>query len=333
MAPHPAHPWLVADIGATNARFGWQPAPDAKIERILTLPCAGHASLEAAIRAYLGQLGVATPEAVAIGIATPVTGDLVRMTNRDWSFSIADLKSNLGLRALAVVNDFTALALALPSLPEGDRMPVGGSTAVAGAPIALLGPGSGLGVSGLLPGERSGTWLPISGEGGHVTLAAENDREAAVIGLLRRSHGHVSAERVLSGPGLVDVHEALRQLEPSSSDRGPVHEAAEVLARAATADTIAAVTIDLFCGWLGQVAGNLALTLGARGGVFIGGGIVPRLGATFAASPFRERFESKGRFRSYLAAIPVWVITATESPALAGAARALERQLSANSAG
>ncbi len=329
MATQPAYPWLVADIGATNARFGWLAAANAPIERIATLPCTDHPGLEAAIRAYLEGFGAPPPEAVAIGIATPVTGDRVSMTNRDWSFSIAELQAALGLRALAVVNDFTALALALPGLSDRDRMLVGGGQAIAGAAIALLGAGSGLGVSGLLPGATSGSWLPISGEGGHVTLAAEDDREAAVIGVLRRRYGHVSAERALSGPGLVDLYTALRQIESAANDTAELHGAAEVLARAAAGDRIAAATLDLFCGWLGQVAGNLALTLGARGGVYIGGGIVPRLGTAFAASPFRERFESKGRFRPYLAAIPVWVITASESPALAGAARALERQLAA----
>lgn len=327
MKPPPAPPWLVADIGATNARFGWLPAPQAAIERVQTLPCAGHDSLEAAIRNYLGFIGEAPPQAVAIGIATPVTDDFVRMTNRDWSFSIAALKAALGLEALAVVNDFTALALALPGLSPADRMAVGGGEPVAGAAIALLGAGSGLGVSGLLPGPRSGDWVPIGGEGGHVTLAAEDEREAAVIGVLRRRHGHVSAERALSGPGLVDLHEALRELQPAGT--APVRDAAEVVQRASSGDATAAAAIDLFCGWLGQVAGNLALTLGARGGVYIGGGIVPRLGAAFASSAFRPRFEAKGRFRGYLAAIPVWVITAAESPALIGAARALERQLAA----
>lgn len=318
-------PRLLGDIGGTNARFGWQRAPGRPIEHCLSLSCAEHASLEAAMRAYLQQIGAPVPAHCAIGIANPITGDEVRMTNHHWSFSIAALRASLGLQRFVVVNDFTALALALPTLPSAHLRQVGPGQALAQAPIALIGPGTGLGVSGLLPSGRSGGWLPISGEGGHVSVAADNETEFAVLSVLRQRHGHASAERVISGPGLVALYDALRQLQPEPGAALGAADAAGVVGAAlAGSDRHASEALNLFCGFLGSVAGNLALTLGARGGVYLGGGIVPRLGAWFAASAFRQRFESKGRFQAYLADIPTWVIDAPLSPALQGAANALD---------
>jgi len=193
---------------------------------------------------------------------------------------------------------------------------------VADSPIGLVGPGTGLGVSGLLPGGMPGAWVPLQGEGGHVTLAAADAREEAVLRVLRERFGHASAERAVSGMGLEALYAALTTLDAPGS--GTALPAAEITARAlAGSDARCVEAVALFCSFLGSVAGNLALTLGARGGVYIGGGIVPRLGALFERSAFRERFEAKGRFRDYLAAIPVFVIHASVSPALLGAARAL----------
>jgi glucokinase len=264
------------------------------------------------------------PRDVAFGIATAVTGDAVRMTNHPWSFSIAALRDQLGVQRLRVLNDFEALAHAVPALGAADRHAVGGGASVPGAALAVIGPGTGLGVSGLVA-DGSGGWRVIVGEGGHVTLAAASAREASILGLMRERFGHVSAERALSGPGLVNLYEAICTLDGETAE---ALEPAGVMARAVgeggvERDTQCAEALSTFASLLGNVAGNLALTLGARGGVFIGGGIVPRLGQRFAASPFRTRFEDKGRFRSYLEAIPTWVITA-ESPALLGAARALD---------
>jgi glucokinase len=188
--------------------------------------------------------------------------------------------------------------------------------------LGLIGPGTGLGVSGLLPGVTPGTWLPLQGEGGHVTLAASTAREAAVLELLRQRHGHASAERAISGMGLEGLYSAVCTLDAVAGFT-PL-PAAEISRRALAASDVQCVEVlDLFCGFLGSVAGNLALTLGSRGGVYIGGGIVPRLGDAFARSRFRACFEDKGRFRAYLEAIPVFVIHADVSPALLGAARAL----------
>ena len=296
----------------------------ADIQHVLVLPCAAHETLEAAIRAYLKRQNLPVPPICALGIANPVTGDEVRMTNHHWSFSISEMQRSLGLEQFKVINDFTALALALPAIPDRNLVQVGGTkdTTQSMAPKALIGAGTGLGISGLIPSHRSDHWLPISGEGGHATLAAQTDEEYRVIEIIRQRYGHVSAERVLSGQGLVDLYLALRQLQKKAPM--DVTGAAEITAWALQdKDPLALQSLEMFSGFLGSVAGDLALTLGARGGVYLGGGIVPRWLGWFETSNFRERFEAKGRFSAYLKEIPVWVINAQESPALLGAARSL----------
>jgi glucokinase len=313
---------LLADVGGTHARFAWQASASSAIEHVRVLRVADHVSLQHAIHTYLQGLGTLRPRVAAIAMANPVTGDLVRMTNHDWAFSQAALKAEFGLHTLRVLNDFTALALALPHLPPDELRQLGGGSAQPEAAIGLLGAGTGLGVSGLLPDGRGG-WVPIQGEGGHVTLPAATSRERLVMDGLQRRYGRASAERVLSGPGLYEVFVLLCEADgvnPSGlADAAAVSEAGR-----AGRHPQAEEALRMFSALLGSVAGNLALTLGARGGVYIGGGIVPRLGGWFDTSPFRERFEAKGRFQAYLAAIPVWVITSEQSPALMGASHALD---------
>lgn len=316
------YPRLVGDIGGTNARLAWQGSPGAPITDVVALPCAAHASLEAAMRHYLDTLGRPAPRWCAIGIANPIVGDQVRMTNHSWSFSIEAMRRSLGFERFLVINDFTALALALPVLAPSDLRAVGGGQAVPLAPLGLLGPGTGLGVSGLLPARGEQRAVPLNGEGGHVTLAATDRLEEDVIRCLRERFGHASAERAVSGPGLVNLYQAVcrvRGQAPSELDP------AGITGRdAAGEDPACTATVDLFFAFLGTTAGNLALSLGARGGMYIGGGIVPRLGERILHSPFRERFEAKGRFRAYLQGIPTWVLQAGVSPALIGASRALD---------
>jgi glucokinase len=320
-----AGPRLLADIGGTNARFAWQQAAGEPLRAVMSLACADHATLQDALHAYLDRTGREMPPDCAIAIANPVVADRVAMTNHHWGFSIRELEAQLGLRRLLVLNDFTALAMALPRLGPADCWQVGGQAPRAGSAMALIGPGTGLGVSGLLPSGH-GAWLPIQGEGGHATLGATTPREAAVLALLRGWHGHASAERAVSGPGLVDIHRALRQLD---GVEGPALTAASITEAAVHgADARSSEAVELFCAFLGIAAGNLALTLGAQGGVYIGGGIVPRLGqAWLARSPLRSRFEAKGRFADYLAQVPVFVIDAGDTPAFIGAAEALDSSL------
>lgn len=317
-------PRLLGDVGGTNARWAWQAGPGQPLGHVQSLPTASHATIADSIAAYLAAQGLPTPRELAFGIATAVTGDRVQMTNHGWAFSIDALGATLGTERVRVLNDFEALAHAVPGLRPEDLRAVGGGAAQPDAALAVIGPGTGLGVSGLVPDGRGG-WRVIVGEGGHATLPATNAREASLLAVLRERFGHASAERALSGPGLVNLYQALCVLDGLAPE--PL-DAAQIVQRALETPSTpthaaCAEVLHSFAAMLGTVAGNLALTLGARGGVYLGGGIVPRLGERFAQLPFRERFEDKGRFSAYVAAIPTWVITA-ESPALLGAARALD---------
>lgn len=308
---------LIADIGGTNARFARIDAHQQPYAE-QTLSCADFADLATAATAYLHATEGPYPTRAAIAVATPVTSDWIQFTNSHWSFSTEATRRKLELEQLLILNDFTALALALPLLRADERRTIGGGEAVAGAPIGLIGPGTGLGVSGLVwSGDR---WLPLQTEGGHVTFSPVDEREWAIGQILYRRFGHISPERLLSGPGLVNLYTALAELEGwSAEDLQP----ADITERALTGRCPhSRDTLNLFCAILGTAAGNLAITLGARGGIYIGGGIVPRLGEFFERSAFRSRFETKGRFSSYLAAIPTWVVAAT-NPALRGVAAAL----------
>lgn len=322
---------LVADIGGSNARFGWVPAPGEAVAHVRVLPVAEHAGPLAAARAYLGQLapllGAAPqPRRAAFALATAVAGDRIELTNAHWSFSRAELQAGLGLEQLLLLNDFEALALALPRL-RADQLrawpgaSVAAATAVSGT-LAVIGPGTGLGVAGVVP--TRGGWQALPGEGGHTTLAAADDFEAALLAQVRRDFAHVSAERLLSGIGLPLLQRAVLAVRGEALPEAPLSTEAIVERGLAGSDAACSATLDAFCALLGGFAGNVALTLGARGGVYIGGGIVPRLGERFFASRFRERFEAKGRFRGYLQDIPTALITDT-LVALDGAAHALEQ--------
>jgi glucokinase len=314
-------PRLLGDIGGTNARFALHEAPGAGPSQERSLPTAGHAGMREAMAAYLADIIGPRPQHAAIGIATAVLGDRLEMTNLHWQFSIAELRAQLGFETLRFFNDFTALAHSLPVLRPDELVQIGGGAADGSATIALLGPGTGLGVSGLVPSAAG--HLALAGEGGHVTLPALDAWDEVVLAELRTAYPHVSAERVLSGPGLVALHRAISTLmAPGEAvvTLSPAEIAERGLQRSCD---ICRRTLEDFCGFLGSVAGNLALTLGARGGVYIGGGIVPRFGDFFAASPFRARFEAKGRFSTYLRAIPTYVITA-ENPTFRGLIRVLD---------
>lgn len=299
-----AAPFLLADIGGTNARFAL--AGPEGVGRELTLRSADHPSLAAAARAYLAEAAPdARPRAGAFAVASPVTGDIVRMTNLPWEFSIRQTRRELGLERLDVVNDFVAVALSVPELSDVDRVRIGDGVPEPGWPIGVLGPGSGLGVSALVP--VAGGWHALPTEGGHVTMPAVGDRESMVLAQLRKSFDHVSAERLLSGPGLVNLYAAVTLIDGREPER---LTPAEVTARALDRrDPACLEAVEMFCAMLGTVAGNLALTVGARGGVHVAGGIAPRILSVLAHSRFRKRFVEKGRMRDYLAPIPTYVVT------------------------
>jgi glucokinase len=325
LAAYPGGPRLLADIGGTNARFALESSPG-RIDFIEVLPCAKYATLAHALRAYLALPAVVDASASgirhgAIAIANPVIGDMVRMTNHHWEFSIEALRTEIGFDVLVVANDFTALARALPHLGEKKRQ-VGGGTSIPGTPLGLLGAGTGLGVSGMVPSGDS--WTALLSEGGHVTFSPANEVEVAILQFAWRQFEHVSAERFLSGAGIELLYRALAHIK-GEPDLGL--DAAEISRRGLSGECpLCDQAIDVFCGMLGTVAGNLAITLGAQGGVYIGGGIVPRLGERFDQSCFRKRFEQKGRFVSYLAQVPTFVITA-EYPAFIGVSAILADKL------
>lgn len=308
---------LVADIGGTNARFCLADA-DKKLLDEMSFAVAEYAAFEDALDAYLVKLGSPRPRRAALAVASPLTGDLVQITNSGWSFSAGQVQRRYGFERLLVLNDFSALAHALPFLAGAHLHRVGGGQAAANAPMGVIGPGTGLGVSGLIPTPAG--WVALQGEGGHCTFSPANAHEAAILAIMQREFPHVSFERLVSGMGLSNLYRATIELA------GGVQEPltpAEITSRAiAESDPICSAALETFCAILGTVAGDLALTIGARGGIFIGGGIVPRLGAFFDHSGFRRRFEDKGRFASYLAAIPTSVIRSS-TPALVGAAHAL----------
>jgi glucokinase len=311
---------LLADIGGTNARFALQ-APSDGFADIEVLACRDYDRIDDALAAYLARAaarGLPTNgiRHAAIAIANPVEGDVVSMTNHHWRFSIAGLRDAWTFRTLLVVNDFAALAQALPHLGAEGRERIGGTDTVTieGRPIGLVGPGTGLGVSGVVP-AGDGRWIALAGEGGHASFAPVTRDEMRILDALWEEHGHVSAERLLSGPGLEAIHRVLS---------GERLAAADITARALDgACAVCRATVDAFCAILGSVAGNVALTLGATGGMYIGGGIVPRLGPLFHASAFRARFEGKGRLQSYMARIPTYLVT-EKYPALRGVAALLD---------
>jgi glucokinase len=324
-ATSPGRPWLVADIGGTNARFGWVGVSDDAVGHVRKLPVADYAGPADAARAYLRELGgivgpaLAVPRRASIAVATAVEAEEIALTNSAWRFTRAGLAADLGVETLLVLNDFEALALSLPGLKSHQWRAFGAPPPGRGT-LAVVGPGTGLGVGGVV--STAGRWIALPGEGGHATLASTDDFEARVIEAARRRYDHVSAERLLSGIGLPLLYEAVGEALGAAVEALTAEQVVE--RGVSAADPVAVRTIETFCALLGAFCGNVALTLGARGGLYIGGGIVPRLGEAFFASRFRERFEAKGRFRGYLEGIPTALIIDTLA-ALAGAAFALEQ--------
>jgi glucokinase len=324
-------PRLLADIGGTNARFALERAPG-RIETIRVLRCADYATFTEAVEAYLNEADHPPVQHAAVAIANPVQGDWIRMTNHHWAFSIDEARRHLGFETLLVVNDFTALAMALPHLEQEHRVQVGDGQPVFGGVIGLVGAGTGLGVGGLIPSD--GRWIALGSEGGHASFSPNDMREVEVLQYAWKRLPHVSAERLVSGVGIELIYEALaaHATHRGHSTTPAKLEAPEIVKRALDgSDALCKDTVECFCAMLGTVASNVALTLGTLGGLYIGGGIVPRLGDYFAQSPFRERFEAKGRFSEYLKKIPTYVITAPY-PAFVGVAAILAEHLGGGNA-
>lgn len=295
---------LIADIGATNARFAL--ADGAGFHEEKNLKCGDFPGLVEAARYYLKQVSPSeSPEAAAFAVAGPVKGDRFEMTNHPWSFSIGETQAALALKDMRLINDFKAIAMAIPHLTSKDWRQIGNGAPVPEAPIGVIGPGTGLGVASLVwCGQK---YVPVPGEGGHVTMPARTQREFDIFRTLKYKYTHLSAERVCSGKGLVNIYNALRILDGHENlpDRTP--EEISELALSGSCK-VCVETLDKMMGFLGTIAGNLALTLGAFGGIYIAGGIPMKLGEYVMKSRFREEFLSKGRFATYLDPIPTYVI-------------------------
>ncbi len=306
---------IVADIGGTNARFSCVDLATMTIHKLDIYPCANYSSLQEAFHFYQQKHRLNHIKQAALAIACPVTEDRVQMTNFHWQFSVKSLKAELGLEHLQVMNDFTAAAMAVPHLSDSQKMKVGDGQVQSGKPMIILGAGTGLGVATLIPLKDG--FIPLPGEGGHVDWAPQTEQEWFIQRHLTAEYGHVSVERLLCGEGLVNIYKALSAYK----GRGPDALTADQITERAMKGScsMAGATVAQFFAALGSVAGDLALTVGAFGGVYIAGGIVPRLLPLLKTSEFRSRFEAKGRFSAYNRSIASFIITA-EQPGISGAA-------------
>lgn len=313
---------IVADIGGTNARFSRVALDTLALDQVAVYPCANFASLADALSHYQQEQQLTDIKDVAIAIACPVNGDEVRMTNFHWQFSIRTMQQQLSLNTLLVMNDFTAVAMCLPALADDQKIQIGGQSAISGKPMAVLGAGTGLGVAHLIP--IADKYMPLPGEGGHIDWAAQNEQEWFIHQRLAAQYGHVSPERLLSGPGLEAIYQALADYQQVQA---PLLTAGEIGQMALSGESaLAKAAVEQFYASLGSVAGDLALTLSTFGGVYVAGGIVPKLLPLLGASELRSRFEAKGRFAGFNRQIPIFIVTA-EQPGLLGAAVYLKQTL------
>jgi glucokinase len=314
-----AHSVLLGDIGATNARLAY--LRDGILGPVQTFQVAQHKTFLDVVDRFLSDSDGSHPTHAMLAIAAPIREGRAALTNAAWVIDTQEIWANLKLRS-RLINDFEAVAFSLPALGKDDLVQIGPGASVASAPKAVLGPGSGLGLACLVFHE--GKPIVVSSEGGHATLAATTEREAAVVKQLQLRFGHASFERALSGPGLENIYQALITIDGSKL----ASRTADAITHAALEGEceLAVEALDLFCRFLGLFAGNAALTFAAQGGVYIAGGISPRILRFLMQSQFRQYFEAKGRFGTYLAAIPTYVIV-HPAAAFVGLSRLLDYRL------
>jgi len=302
---------LVGDVGGTNARLAWVDEKD-QLQDIRNFSCQDYTGLDEIYRSYCQQMAI-HPTAVCFAVAGPVGPDEVRISNLDWCFSIQGLQRLLDVPKLHIVNDFAALARALPLLPDRSLRLLLAADGEHYGTRAVIGPGTGLGTAAIV--WYGGGWQVIAAEGGHMTLPIRTDREVEVWRLMRRHYKRISAERVLCGPGIVELYRSVCELEnivPRFSTAAEVVDAGQH-----HQDDQAVESLYMFCALLGDVAGNFALCVGATGGVYLGGGILPRIISFLQASEFTERFRNRGRADEFIRRMPVFVIC-EPYPALPG---------------
>ncbi len=313
---------LIADIGGTNLRIGTTNA-DRKIENIKLYQCNKFSGLAEIIQDYISGLTVNGAELNAcFAIACPVSNDVVSMTNLPWEFSKKELQRTLNLSKMYFINDYTAIAHAVPELSENQKVKIGVGEVVPNSPISICGPGTGLGVANVV--NVNNQWISLGGEGGHVDFAPIDETEIQILNFLLKKYKHVSYEQLLSGLGIEQIYQAMmsiKGLEPEA------YQAKDITEKAINNECdVCKASLDKFCEILGSFAGNLSLTLASFGGVYIAGGIVPRFIDYINNSNFRSRFEAKGRFEAFNRAIPTFVITEPQ-PGLIGASAFLCQQL------
>ncbi|WP_088330698.1 glucokinase [Lacimicrobium sp. SS2-24] len=297
---------FVADVGGTNIRLA--KVVDGQLCDVQKFLCNDFDSINDAIEHYFSKHPDSQFEAGCIAIACPVDKDIIKMTNHHWQFSKRQLQQDLGLSWLDVINDYTAISMSLPELSDEQKLQIGGGAAVENQPIAVFGPGTGLGVGHLVMGPQG--WISLDGEGGHVDFAPADNMDVVVWQYLRNKYGHASAEEVLSGRGLVQIYQAIAEHQGRFAD---LTEPSDITERAlSNRCDLCVATLHQFCRVMGSFAGNLALNLGTFGGVYIAGGIASRFSDFLVQSEFRTRFEAKGRFASYVAGIPTYLITEPE---------------------
>ena len=303
---------VLADLGGTNCRFAlWQPGSSTRdLRSTARYRNDDFPSLAAMLSHYLERAPGERPREAVIAVAAPVTGDTITMPNRAWAFSRTGLMADTGLSRLDLINDFEAQALAIPSLDDSERRTLGPARTPHGQTAAILGPGTGLGVAGLI--ETANPPLAITGEGGHMTLGANTDAEDRIVAAVRHRYGHCSGERMLSGAGLELLHEIMHD-EPGRTARS-------ISSAALEGEASARATFEQFFAFLGAVAGDVALCLGATRGVYISGGVAYQNAVLLGQSSFRERFLAKGRYADYLDRIPTYLVAA-DTPALFGLAQ------------
>jgi glucokinase len=325
---------LVADIGGTNLRIGILNT-DGVADDLTVYQCAEYSGLAEIVNHYLERFVTKESQKSTINacfaIACPVENDLINMTNLPWKFSKKELKAELGLARLDFINDYTAIAHAVPFLTDSQKVQVGGGQVVANKPISICGPGTGLGVANVVPASNesdSTQWLSLGGEGGHADFAPVDETEMKILMFLQKKYSRVSYEQLLSGLGLEQIYQALMDI------RGEIAQpltAKDISTKALDKSCdVCQQTLAKFCEILGSFAGNLSLTLASLGGVYIAGGIVPRFIEYFNNSDFRQRFEAKGRFKAFNSAIATFVITESQ-PGILGASAYLSQMLAQES--
>lgn len=312
---------LVGDVGGTNARLALCDLSNGDISQAKTYSGLDFPSLEAVIQHYLKEHGISV-QSGCVAIACPVTGDWVAMTNHTWAFSTSEMKKNLGFSHLEIINDFTAVSMAIPMMKPEHLIQFGGDKPVEGKPVVVYGAGTGLGVSHLVHVDKR--WISLPGEGGHSDFAPNSEEEGIILHQLRQEIGHVSNERILSGPGLVNLYRAIVKADGREPENYQPKDITERAVDDSCTDCRRA--LSLFCVILGRFGGNLALNMSTFGGVYIAGGIVPRFLEFFKASGFRGGFEDKGRFKEYVKDIPVYLIV-HDQPGLVGAGAHLRQTL------